>query len=150
MTALLPYHGDDHRVTTDGPDLALQPISALAIGLVLHELATNAVKYGALSVGGGRVGIRWMIDETHTRPEIVVRWAETGGPAVAAPEHKGFGMELIERQLEYELGGTALIEYPPDGLMATLTIPVDPDGAPDGAGADVPGRHGLPEDEHAR
>ena len=89
---------------------------------------------------GGRVGIRWAIEAADHSPKIVMRWTEVGGPQPTVPERKGFGMEMIERQLGYELGGSASIEYPPDGLTATLTIPVDPDGDFDGAasGGHVP------------
>ncbi|MFZ5668422.1 MAG: HWE histidine kinase domain-containing protein [Pseudomonadota bacterium] len=101
----------------EGPDLTLTPRAANAVSLALHELATNAVKYGALSVESGRVEVSWTL-----RPEggFRLRWEEIDGPAVSAPGRRGFGSTLLERVTGRELGGEVRVEYRPDGVRATL------------------------------
>lgn len=106
----------------DGPPVHLQPKQVLALTLVLHELATNAVKYGALSTPEGRISIRWRIDRTGAwRLHLV--WSESGGPPVPARPRRGFGSRLIEGSVPYELDGEAGIEYRPDGVRCTLRLP---------------------------
>ncbi|MFA7263702.1 MAG: HWE histidine kinase domain-containing protein [Caulobacter sp.] len=101
----------------EGPDLILTPRAANAVSLALHELATNAVKYGALSVETGRVEVTW--DST---PDggFTVHWAESGGPPVAPPERRGFGSTLLDRVTGRELGGEGRVEYRADGVRAVL------------------------------
>ncbi|MES2034301.1 MAG: HWE histidine kinase domain-containing protein [Pseudomonadota bacterium] len=101
----------------EGPEIALTPRAANAVSLALHELATNAVKYGALSVESGRVALTWS-----EPPEggFVMRWVESGGPKVAPPTRLGFGSTLLERVTGRELGGDCKIEYRPDGVRAML------------------------------
>jgi two-component system CheB/CheR fusion protein len=123
-------NGDQHqrRLTTSGPRVLLRPRAALALGLVLHELATNAVKYGALSVGTGCVNVVWNVEgdgDGEAGRRLVIRWRESGGPPVGKPARRGFGSELIERQVGYELEGEVGIEFAPGGLAATLTIPLN-------------------------
>ncbi|MDO8298000.1 MAG: HWE histidine kinase domain-containing protein [Caulobacter sp.] len=101
----------------EGPDLILTPRAANAVSLALHELATNAVKYGALSVETGRVEVIW---ETTADGGFSVRWAESGGPPVAPPERRGFGSTLLDRVTGRELGGEGRVEYRADGVRAVL------------------------------
>jgi PAS domain S-box-containing protein len=119
------HFAGDCRFRISGPPFWLAPRSALALALALHELGTNAAKYGALSVDGGVIDIAW--DET----EGVLRldWKESGGPAVAAPTRRGFGSRLIEQGLGGDLGGEARIAFEPDGLRCTIEAAVGEIGA---------------------
>ncbi len=118
------------RLVIDGPPVWLAPGGALTMALIFHELATNALKYGALSNETGRVALRWTYDEA-TR-DLALTWTETGGPPVAPPTRRGFGSRLIERSLRGELKGAAAMEYRPEGLVcvmrATLSDPVEGTG----------------------
>ena len=117
--ALRPFDEAGERVRLQGPPVRLQPGGALTMALILHELATNALKYGALSNGEGRVELTWAYDpETRALESL---WTETGGPAVAEPTRKGFGSRLIERSLRGELKGAATMDYRPDGLCCKLS-----------------------------
>lgn len=106
-----------NRVIAEGPAAMLQPKQALALALALHELLTNALKYGALSVEGGTVSLKWQ-SATPKRLEIV--WRETGGPEVRAPSRRGFGTMMIERALAADLDGTADIDFHPEGLVCRI------------------------------
>jgi two-component sensor histidine kinase len=127
LEAALAAHtaGDDGRVTIAGPDLDLTPKMALSLALGVNELATNAAKYGALSVDGGRVDITWAFD---TGPDGVRKavwtWREQGGPPVAEPTRRGFGSILITRVLAADFGGEVRIDYPPEGVTCVLTMPL--------------------------
>lgn len=101
----------------EGPDLVLTPRAANAVSLALHELATNAVKYGALSLESGRVEVSW---SKSADGGFELRWTERGGPAVKPPERLGFGSTLLERVTGRELGGDCKVEYRPDGVRAVL------------------------------
>lgn len=102
----------------EGPGVALTPRAANAASLALHELATNAVKYGALSVETGRIEVTWALTPDGG---FVLDWAESGGPRVSTPEHRGFGSTLLEQVTGRELGGTVSIDYRADGLRAKVT-----------------------------
>ena len=106
--------------------MRLKPKAALSLGMVLHELATNAAKHGALSAERGRVEVAWSAEGEGPAGRLVLRWAESGGPRVAQdkPERRGFGSELIERQLRHGLGGTYEAEFAEAGLRATLSLPL--------------------------
>jgi two-component sensor histidine kinase/PAS domain-containing protein len=107
------------RILLQGPTLRLNPASAQAIGLALHELATNAAKYGALSTGKGRVDIFWgMTGETFT-----LSWTEREGPRVSAPQQRGFGSTVIEAMAERSVGGKVRLDYAPSGLTWRVTCP---------------------------
>lgn len=101
----------------EGPDLVLTPRAANAVSLALHELATNAVKYGALSVETGRVEVSW---ERTPDGGFTLHWVESGGPTVAPPERRGFGSTLLDRVTGRELGGEGRVDYRPDGVRAVL------------------------------
>ena len=107
---------DPATVETRGERLILPPQQGLTLGLILHELATNAAKYGALSVPGGRVEIDWRVEQRGGQQRVELRWAERGGPTVEPPTRRGFGTGLIERSCAYELGGAARLRFEPAGL----------------------------------
>jgi len=124
-SALEPFRGKDRqRVHASGPNLSVAPQSAVMISMMLHELATNAAKYGALSNDAGEVVVDWRELGEGSSRRVQLTWRETGGPAVATPERKGFGTTLIQRGLTAQLGGKADIEFAPDGLRCTLECPV--------------------------
>jgi signal transduction histidine kinase len=106
------------RVCFDGPAIRVQPKTALALSMALHELVTNAVKYGALSNASGRINVQWTTDPERDRFEL--RWCETGGPPVAAPTRRGFGSRLIERGLSQDLGGDVHLEFRSTGVVCTV------------------------------
>jgi two-component sensor histidine kinase len=95
----------------------------VALGLVVHELATNAVKYGSLSAAKGHVSLTWAVNST----PLVIAWQESNGPAVKKPARQGFGTELIDREVRTALGGTVSLDYASAGLRAALTIPANAD-----------------------
>lgn len=116
-------HGTS-RVSANGPRVALPPAAALSLGMIFHELATNAAKYGALSAPDGRVLVDWSVAD-QTRPRLELVWRETGGPPVKAPDRKGFGSRLIERNVRHDLAGEIELDYASGGLTATFSIPLD-------------------------
>jgi two-component sensor histidine kinase len=105
------------RVTISGPAVDVSPRHALALSLALHELATNATKYGALSCPEGAVTVRWRVEDGLLRLD----WEESGGPPVAAPTRKGFGSRLLEGLLVRDLGGESAADYAPSGLRYSVT-----------------------------
>jgi PAS domain S-box-containing protein len=138
---LAPHGGEDPaRFRIDGPDVRLDPRLALPIAMALHELATNAVKYGPLSDGSGCVRIEWRLEAASEGRRLRLRWAEQGGPPVAPPTRKGFGSRLIERSLALELGGKVTIDYAPTGVVCTIEALLDHAGAsaPSGEAAASP------------
>jgi two-component sensor histidine kinase len=117
---------DEHspRISIQGPDVQVSSSAAQAIGLALHELATNAVKYGALSTGDGAVSVSWNFDAADGgNPVLILIWAEIGGPPVAPPSRKGFGSVVIAKIAPLSVSGTAVLDYAPKGLNWKLTIP---------------------------
>jgi len=116
--ALRPFDQAGARFTINGPAVRLQPGGALTMALILHEMATNALKYGALSNAEGRVALSWTYAPADRALEVA--WTETGGPPVTAPTHRGFGSRLIERSLGGELKGAAAMDYRPEGLSCIL------------------------------
>ena len=122
---LAPHRTDDGQLRLSGPEVALPAPVARTLSLVLHELATNAAKYRALSVPAGSVELAWRLETASDRRRLVIEWTERGGPAVRAPERRGFGRSLIERSVAYELGGEARLEFAPGGVRCRieLTLP---------------------------
>jgi PAS domain S-box-containing protein len=116
--ALRPFRevGRD-RFETGGPAVSLVPGKALLLAMALHELSTNAVKYGALSAPDGKVHLDWQTQG----PRLILTWRETGGPEIAPPSHRGFGTTLIERAFKGEQGQTHF-DYRPEGLVCTLEM----------------------------
>jgi two-component sensor histidine kinase len=119
--ALDPHLPDPDRCSLSGPAGLLGAKQAVALALTIHELATNASKYGAISNEDGRVDVSW-VDKDGT---FVLQWRESGGPSVVAPRKLGFGSRLIEIVAAADLGGKVAWEYDPEGLKFTLTAPVD-------------------------
>ena len=96
--------------------------------LMLHELATNAAKYGALSTATGRLSVTWTVEPAGPAANVRLCWREAGGPLVRAPDSKGFGRTLIERSMAYELDGDARLDYRPEGLRCELVFPLSLQG----------------------
>ncbi|MFZ0267309.1 sensor histidine kinase [Caulobacter sp.] len=109
------------RTVLAGPPVALTPNAALALSMVFHELGTNAVKYGALSVPEGSVTVVWHIDPAAPH-RLTLHWEERGGPAVSPPVRKGFGSRLIAASLKSDLAGEARVDYRPSGAVCVLTL----------------------------
>jgi PAS domain S-box-containing protein len=120
---LAPYEvtGND-RVRLSGPTVVMPARTASPVCMALHELTTNAAKYGAFSTPNGRLEVEW--STTHDGPSVELRWRELDGPPVKPPERRGFGSELIEGLLVYELGGRVSVDYPPTGVVCRLVIPL--------------------------
>ena len=111
--------GDAEKIVVRGPDLSLEPRTAQTLALALHELSTNAAKYGALSELAGRVSLTWELKPDH----LVLRWTETDGPPVKAPASPGFGIRVIGASVERQLEGEAAFDWKPEGLCCTLSVP---------------------------
>ncbi|WP_325099990.1 CHASE domain-containing protein [Aurantiacibacter sediminis] len=119
---LLPYaHSADHQVDLQGPDVELAPNDALSLGLAVHELATNAAKYGALSQPGGNVSVHW---ERVSEERLEIEWLERGGPPVKMKRKRGFGTDLIERIVAHELRHPVQLDFEEAGVRCLLTIPI--------------------------
>ncbi len=117
-------HGEPGRFEIEGDDVTLGPRAALSFALVLHELGTNAVKHGALSVPAGRVAAHWRRDVVDGEPWLRFHWRERGGPPVAPPRHEGFGSRLIERSLTQGLGATVRLDYEASGVTLAMSAPL--------------------------
>jgi len=112
------------RIEMEGPALQLGPSATLSLSMILHELSTNAIKYGALSVEDGRVSLNWEVDDSPDRPELVLRWRERGGPAAVASKGKGgFGTKLIRMGLDGT--GSVNMAFETTGLFVELRAPLD-------------------------
>lgn len=120
-----PHRGDrPEAIVISGPAVRLSARKGRMFGLALHELATNAAKYGALSVAEGHVQLEWHIDDGTTSPQLVVRWQELDGPRVTPPERRGFGSRLLEKVVGPEVEGTAELDFCSEGLIYRLTVPL--------------------------
>jgi two-component sensor histidine kinase len=122
--ALAPHRTADCRIQVRGPDLKLSPKQALALALAVNELATNAVKYGALSNNVGTVDINWTTPTLESIPSFLFKWNETNGPPVVPPMRTGFGSRLIERVLANDFGANVRITYPAGGIACELLAPL--------------------------
>ena len=119
--ALAPHGGPDGRVRIEaGPEVTLTPPAAAAIAMALHELATNAAKHGALSAQEGRVEIAWTVEGD----ELRLGWRERGGPPVEPPRRRGFGRQVIERGLAYDLDARVRLDFPPEGAACEIRAPM--------------------------
>lgn len=140
MEELAPYASGSATLEIVGPDVVLTSKSALALSLAIHELATNAAKYGALSAPDGRVAIRWGLADTGG---LDLSWREAGGPPVAPPTRRGFGSTLIERALAMETDGHATLRYLREGVVCEVALPqaslaaAGPAGPPPAAGSAI-------------
>jgi len=119
---LAPYlRGDVSHAYISGPEISLAPNDAMSLGLALHELATNAAKYGAFSTPDGRVYVTWKLSAPD-RAELL--WREEGGPEVKEPQRRGLGRDLIEKVVAHELGAEITLQFLPEGVRCTLHVPV--------------------------
>ncbi len=118
--SLAPFRHGGERVSIDGAEVPIPLGAVAALGLVLHELATNAAKHGALSVPSGGVRVTWRSEGDR----LCLMWRESGGPIVTPPAHRGFGSTLIEESIPYELGGSVAVDFPPAGIECTITVPL--------------------------
>lgn len=132
---LEPYRANE-RIRVSGPAVAIRPTVAQNFALAVHELATNAAKYGALSARNGALNVTWSLDDK----TLTLLWTETGGPPARKPERMGFGTRVIEASIKQQLGGNIVKEWHPGGLRATVTIPSTHFSAPAAAAAPSPGR----------
>jgi two-component sensor histidine kinase len=131
--ALASHRPGQGRIEVRGPELQLSPKPALAIAIAVHELATNAAKYGALSNDKGKVNIFWETTGSGDKSSFYFDWVENGGPRVVEPEQaeRGFGTRLIERMLKGDFGGEVLLDFKPDGLVCKLSAPLEKLTAPE-------------------
>ena len=113
----------ERRFVVSGPELKVPPKMALAIAIALHELATNALKYGALTSDRGGVDVHWDV-APKPNPRLHMVWREHGGPRVIKPTRRGFGSRLIEQGLAFQLGGTVEVDYAPEGVVCTVDAPL--------------------------
>ena len=120
---LAPYATDNAEI--DGPGVTLMPEAAQAVGMVLHELATNAAKYGAFSKPGGRLLLRWWWLQNGSSGQLAIGWQEVGGPPVQLPSHPSYGTSVVRELIPFELGGSADLDFAPHGLRCRLEIPAD-------------------------
>jgi two-component sensor histidine kinase/PAS domain-containing protein len=125
LTAILAPHlsAEEERVTMEGPAVLLSARAVMPLSMALHELTTNAAKYGALSVRGGRIDISWSLTGGED-PSVELSWRERGGPKVERGTSSGFGTVLIDRVITYDLDGTTKIDFDPSGVRCTLAFPL--------------------------
>ncbi|WP_018236853.1 sensor histidine kinase [Ensifer sp. BR816] len=122
--ALAPYsEGSTGFLIESGPAVPLAPKQIMSLSLILHELATNAIKYGALSTPTGQIHVRWEVEEA-SAPSLRLMWQESGGPTVEPPASSGFGSQLIEFAVSRELGGRVELNYAPAGLLVEIVAPL--------------------------
>jgi PAS domain S-box-containing protein len=126
--ALAPHDAAESRFRLTGPAVMIQPKTAITLALAFHELATNAVKHGALSEPGGHIDIAWQIQPGDPEPRLRLMWKERGGPLVETPSRRGFGTRMIERGLAAELGGTVEIRFEEAGLICLVDAPLPKTG----------------------
>jgi two-component sensor histidine kinase len=119
LAQLMPFVEDDARIQAAGPTIFLRAQAAQSLGIILHELATNASKYGALSIPAGKITIRWDLAPT----SVHLSWRESDGPTVKSPARPGFGRIIIERMIFDMFGGTAKLELLPTGVRWSASIP---------------------------
>jgi PAS domain S-box-containing protein len=112
------------RVALSGPDVQLSPQTAVSVAMALHELCTNAIKYGSLANEAGSVVVSWLVTGSPRNPRLQLQWVERDGPPVSPPRHRGFGSRMIERGLAAELRGTVTMDFRPSGLVCTIDAPL--------------------------
>jgi light-regulated signal transduction histidine kinase (bacteriophytochrome)/CheY-like chemotaxis protein len=120
LAELTPYQVPGSTIVTEGPNVWLDARAFSVLALVLHELSTNAAKYGALSKAGGSLTVSWSTDATGA---CTIEWRERGGPTVAPPRRRGFGTVLIDRSIPFDLGGESDVKFLPEGITATFHLP---------------------------
>lgn len=115
------YSGEAGLATIAGPDISLSPRQFLSVSMILHELITNAVKYGALSVPGGKVALEWRVNGN----DLAIHWRETGAQGLSPPVRSGFGSRMIELNVRHDLNGQSATKWNPSGLDFSLSFPLD-------------------------
>lgn len=115
---------DGHFEVAEGEAVELEPVASQSLTLMLHELATNALKYGALSDSAGTVLISWRIDRNGGDSRVVFTWTESGGPNVTTPSRTGNGTRFIKGSVRHDLRGDATLDFQPGGLRATIAFPL--------------------------
>lgn len=127
VTAAMAAYADRHeaRIEVSGQEVRLRPRVALALSMALHELATNAVKYGALSNPVGQIAIHWTCQPAEGSRRLKIIWSENGGPTVDPPQHQGFGTRLIRRTLAAELEGQVAMDFAPSGLVCVIDATIE-------------------------
>jgi PAS domain S-box-containing protein len=118
---LAPYRTSPEKIVIEGPDVMLRPTAAQSLALTVHELATNAAKYGALSSTSGRIELSWKIQDGN----LVMRWSEMDGPTIKASQYKGFGTKIVVESIERQLDGQVTFDWPASGLRCILSVPSD-------------------------
>jgi two-component sensor histidine kinase len=126
---LQPYLlNNPERIRMFGPSVPLSPRLAVVLSMIVHEIATNAAKYGALSNDSGTIALDWEVSEENGKRKLRLIWAEAGGPHVTAPVQRGFGSRLIERSTRDQLGGEATVDFLPRGVVYTVTCALEDAG----------------------
>jgi two-component sensor histidine kinase len=126
---LQPYQlNNPARIRMFGPNVPLSPRLAVVLSMILHEIATNAAKYGALSNVSGTVTLDWELLNDEATPKLRLIWTESGGPPVVSPVQHGFGSRLIERSARDQLGGEATVDFLPSGVVYTITCSLQQEG----------------------
>ncbi len=124
IAGALSAHAGEDRIVLTGTSVWLPPALSLSLSLALHELATNAAKYGALSTLDGTVSISWDMLNPRGEPLLRLVWEEKGGPEVHPPTRQGFGSRLIQRSLSADIGASVRLEYPSEGVTCTIEAPI--------------------------
>jgi two-component sensor histidine kinase/CheY-like chemotaxis protein len=126
ITGQLAHFGDlvGKRILLNGPSIRVSAAAAQSIGMVVHELSTNTVKYGALSGEEGRIEIAWEIDSSGAEPKFSIHWTERDGPPIVAPTHRGFGTTVVTKMVKMSLDGETILDYSPAGLIWRLVCPL--------------------------
>lgn len=112
------------QVTSEGPEVVVSPQTAVSVAMAVHELSTNAIKYGALSTATGKIAVTWRVSKDGDRPRLHLGWKESGGPVVLPPKRKGFGTRMIAQGLAAELQGQVSLEFLPGGLHCVIDAPL--------------------------
>jgi two-component sensor histidine kinase len=118
------YAAHDGAFSFSGPLVTVSPKAAVTLGLVIHELAVNATKYGSLSVPDGRVDVRWWVESGADPENVQLLWSEIGGPTASPPHHQGFGSKLITFSIAHEFGGKADVSYASEGVQWRFNLPL--------------------------
>jgi two-component sensor histidine kinase len=123
-SSLAPF-GEAPRVRAKGDAIQVTLDTGKSFGMILHELATNAAKYGSLSTSEGKVSVRWRRENHGGNSTLIFEWIESGGPPVRQTSRRGYGLKLIENLVPYELGGKADVRFAETGLRCEIVVPLD-------------------------
>lgn len=119
-----PYDDGNRQIVLDGPRVELAADLAVPTGMAIHELTTNAAKYGSLSVPDGRIEVAWEVRQDEAERRLRISWTERDGPPVQPPQHRGFGTTLIQRVLAQQCNAEIMVDYNPQGLRFTMDAPL--------------------------